>query len=828
MPAFGNFTYFGSDSGSAASSLDYIKDTFKDGSLPANSNSGLTSNASNNPLGRFFQNDDAVVYASKKLLIKDIVLVQDRSLWVNGMPTYEIVWDQVCPAVKGYVYGDLFISPTYKQMQIQFRTAGGGIGVGGIIRRVAWLVRPSAETTATGQFLLDGAATTTTDFSTLSATSNGTYAAVGINQAVYHTPLISASSNETQAIHDFRLQALQDLTLRVIGVVAYFENTGANIELHPGNTYVDKIKATSTVGASLPLPTYGSSLGGMALYYKTTAGSYASLAISASTFITTATGSSGTNLVDVATGQGVNFPVGSGIVIPQGTSMYVGAVTQVSTDTLTVSPTLSFGLSNIIYRAWSSGPSLVIGSTLFDYKSTIDFTDKNFFSGIIQGIYDHKNKWSVFGNNAVTPLGTSLGASFGFFANNTNPVLFRAITSSYLQVDGYFSALDFVTRGSGICNLSVSVNGTPAYTINEGQTGQIKRPLVSDLGPGWNSVVLQPGTSHALFGGVSLGVGILEFNLYERKPDFGNTLGNLAAIDTLQAFTERPAINATLMALGTYQRVYADQMYLKGDWVRTVSAASPACVQYQGSSTNSVLQLQYYGKNFALIGTAGSSAILRLDGTSIAVTLNRMIDVASEGWHTVSYTHQGGTSIIEALDYGRTHGEMTSLQTVINDSKKTKKIRVLKMVPWTSYYPNVVGLGDSSESYVSYSQIGPILYIRGNISVGGNASGAVTIGLPPGYISEKFTGQMTSAQGRAAAVGAALAGADNTRAIAIMCGPGATFLHFARDDGSDNNTPRAAGSIGLGVASFQAAVPLAPGSNGSFYDEIEVNGDLNG
>jgi hypothetical protein len=63
------------------------------------------------------------------------------------------------------------------------------------------------------------------------------------------------------------------------------------------------------------------------------------------------------------------------------------------------------------------------------------------------------------------------------------------------------------------------------------------------------------------------------------------------------------------------------------------------------------MTVQYYGKDFGVIGTAGGGT-LTLDGSGVALTFNAMQSVASEGFHTVQYTvGSAATAIIQAFDF---------------------------------------------------------------------------------------------------------------------------------------------------------------------------------
>lgn len=630
----GNFTLFTNDQGAAAGPVDYVKDVFKDVSLPANSNLGLTSTASTNPLGDLFANDDAPRYSAKTLFIKDLVLVEDRSLWISNKPTYRIVWNESFPEAHGYLYGDYSITYEGTQPVYTFKAVGSGMGVTGVIRKVAWLVNGSTSGTATAQLALDGVNTTTIDFSNIAA--NSASALVPKFSAFVHS-----STNETKDIHDYRVISLQVDTLKVIGAIVYFENSGANIDVFPGTTYVDKSKITTTIGATFPLPSFGSSLGGRALIYKTQNSGYAVGSTTVPTMLSIAQGSSGTNLVSVSTGHGSSFPVASGIVIAQGTSMYIGTVESISTDTLTVSPTLPFGVSNSIYKSWFSGSTYTINSSLMVLTNSIKFAD---YSGLSTSILDPHGKFCAFGLNVgvTTYNGVQAACFLG--------------ASGFLQVEGYFSAAEIEYVGTGIHNATYSINGLPSWSINSGQTGAIRRTVFTEAGPGWNRFVFAPGSSHGA-------VGFAQINLYERSKQIqGVTFGALAQFDTLNAFTGRSAINATLSALGIFRRVFADQLFLQGSWIRNQGTTHAGGVMYAGSSTNSVLKFQYYGKDFALIGTSGGGTLV-LDGAGIPISFNTVTSVASEGFHSLQYTvGSGGTAIIQALDYGRSKSEIESLQ----------------------------------------------------------------------------------------------------------------------------------------------------------------------
>lgn len=636
-------TLFTNDSGAASGAIDYVKDVFADVSLPASNNSGLTSTASTNPLGGAFANDDAPKYSAKTLYIKDFVLIDDRSKWVNDKPTYKIIWHETFPGAEGYLFGNFSITPEIgdqaavaqtRQIVVTAKSTGDGIGIGGVIRRVAWLVNGNINATATGQLVLDGVNGSTIDFSTLSNASD-------LTAQARFMPFVHSASNETRDLHDFRLTAIQGSTLGIVGAIVYFENTPANIDTVPGVTYVDKSKITTTTGSSLALPAYGSSLGGKALVYKTQTSGYAVSALSASTIQSTATGTAASANLTVTTGHGASFKVGYGIVAGSGITAYVGGITAISTDTLTVFPALNFNVSGPIYRAWHAGLSAPINASLMQLAYQIDFSQ---LAGATLPILDQAGRYAAWGMAVgVTTVDAKIAAVL-------------TPSTGALTVEGKFSAAEFETVGNGILHATFAINGLPQWSINAGQTGIIRRTVFSEAGPGWNRFSFSVGSSQGT-------VGIQKINLYTRAANQGVTFGRLAEFETNQAYTTRAALNASFSALGIERRVFADQLYFKGisNWARGYTTGTPGNVYYDGAS-GCILQFQYYGQHVGILGTPGGGT-LTIDGGGVGLTFGHMHTVPTEGFHTVQYTVGTGASAqIQAVDFSRTVGELKNLQ----------------------------------------------------------------------------------------------------------------------------------------------------------------------
>lgn len=674
---------FGNDSGAAAEAgSDYERDVFKDVSLKADSNSGLTDTASTNPLSAKVGNCDTPAFNRKTLLIKEVQLIADRSKWVSQKPTYQIIFNEQLPSVFAYAYGSFVTnglgsvapwggqdSPLSSAKYLQFAQANDGIGVTGKIRRLQWLVQGSTDAAATAMRVTDGSNTSTITFQNVAATSDTSGAA---KFAAY----VHEASNETNDLHDFRLVSQQQNTLKVIGVVVYFENTGANVEVFPGETYVDKVKVTTSSGATFAIPTFGSSMGGVFSLAKNASG-YTLITQGASPIISVAQGSSGTNILAVTPGTGSSFLPGMGVVMNAGTSFYIGNVQSISTDSLTVFPTLSFGLSNTVYSAWLSGSTYSISQSMMAIETTIGAST---ITGMTNPILDPNGRYAIWGAN--------VGITQSF---NGKPGMFFRGASGFLQVEGYFQAADMQLLGNGgIFHATMSVNGLPAWSENAGMTGYFRRTLLTNAGNGWNSVVISPGSSMGA-------VLFTDINLYTSQPKTGITYGVLGFQRVNQAQAPRAAHNATMFSLGLQRRVFADQMMLTGAWTRGLTSTVPGGAIYYGTSTNAALDLQYYGKDFAVIGSF-TGATLTVDGTGTAFTAGAPVSVGSYGFHTIRMT-VGVTSTIQAFDFFADYDEMENVQNVLDavtgaKREKTKWRRFVFASAGT--YPLIIPAGGST------------------------------------------------------------------------------------------------------------------------------------
>lgn len=625
---------FTNDSGAGGGTSQYVIDTLPDYTFYPNNNTGFSSTVSNNPLNNSYANTDLPQYGAKYLPIKDLVLLSDRSKWINGKDTYQVIFQENFPQVQAYAFGNIQLNYTAGQGSVLIKTIGDGISINGVIRQVAFVLQPNSAATATAQVVVDGSnEATTIDFSSYT-TSSLVPPVTNVFSAYLHN-----TTMESYNIHDIRLTANQSGILNIAGIVVYFQSPNNLIDQFPGTSYVNKVKVATAAGVSLSIPSFGSSLGGNFLIYKTALAGYTMSALSATTIASTASGSSGTNLLSMAVGTGASLLAGYGMILTAGASTYVGSITSISTDTLTMGNTLGFGTSTTgsIYTAWKGGVSLPINASLMTLAYSIDFSRMNPSSGFSQTIFDPKGNYALWGNNV------------GFTILDGNQCAVFLGASGFMQVDGYYSAAEIETLGNGVFAATLSVNGFASWSQSAGQTGVVKKTVFTDAGPGWNSFNIGCGASMTAGISITPGMGIQRINLYQRSRDISVSYGFLSDFDICQTYTNRDSINASLMALGGIKRVYADQIYFKNTWLRGQTWSVPGGVYYQGASTNGSLSFQYYGTNFGVCATFYVGGTLSLDGVGVGLTANVMQSVATLGFHTVSYT--GGTAIISAIDY---------------------------------------------------------------------------------------------------------------------------------------------------------------------------------
>ena len=340
--------------------------------------------------------------------------------------------------------------------------------------------------------------------------------------------------------------------------------------------------------------------------------------------------------------------------------MYVGIIQSMSTDTATVYPTLSFGISaQFMYRTWNANATVAINASFHQLSQVLDFTRLAKTNlGVSEPIFGPKNSYAFWGNN--TTLTSSSSGNYVSMYGGTGVMV----------IEGYFTAAEVeFANNNATCNFTVSINGLPSWSYAPGGSSSavgFKKTLFTDAGPGWNSIQISAGASNPT--AANTAIDIARFNMYTRKADPSIAFGRLAELETLQTFTDRGAVNATFINPGTYRRIYADQLPLfsgTSNWVRISGITYASGYAYQGSTAASI-SFQYYGKNVALIGTAATNASLVIDSIGYPNTFNTNVVVPTEGFHTLTYTlaASSGTCTINAIgDFAKSVSELKDLRT---------------------------------------------------------------------------------------------------------------------------------------------------------------------
>ncbi len=678
----GNFTLFTNDSGASSNSLSYVQDVFNDVSLPANSNLGLTDSASTNPLGDSFANSDTPRFGIKTLFIKDMYLEEDRSKWVQNKPTYRIIWNENNPNVSGYVVGTpQFIKDNSGNITIDMFYAGDLFGVTSIARRAVFLVQPSITNPSTVTVNVDGAGSTTANPTTLSGT-------VLADKRSYRAfPVLAEASNETNDLHDFRLISTVQGSVKIVGVQIYNENSGANIEFAPGSTYVNKSKVTTSVGATLAIPSMGSSLGGRTVLYKSSSGTYEASSQAATQLSTIGVGNNASTSLNVTTGTGSSFPMGTIVAGFYGATAYIGAVQSVSTDTLTVTPAIypASGVSGPLYKLAFGGTNAVIGASLYDLAYSLGTTE---FFGVSLGSYvDPYGRFS-FMFDYSTSVVPGITAYYGLSTNlvsyppiGNQYVVNASGASGFIRAEGYFSAADIEISGwtnSGVAMYGGTfyVNGIPTWsTPGISITGTIKFPIFTGAGPGWNS--FQWG-----FGASTGALAISRINLYTNKIPMGISYGKLAYFDTLQSFVDQNngVVGATLRPWGLWRRVFGSQLPIRTGGSPTLNPNGAQGTMYPISTTSDGIDYAFFGKNICLGGTFNTGTTVKIDGVGIpsASIWGKMYTSLTEGFHTLLVTcAAGSTTLISHIDISRTYDELTNLQTPVDKAAVPTPVKKL-------------------------------------------------------------------------------------------------------------------------------------------------------
>jgi hypothetical protein len=623
------------------SALNYVTDALNDFTVPADSNSGLTSTALTNPTNSFFGNDNSVRYKAKTLWVDNLVLEEDKTKWINGKPTYKIIWNQLFPAAVGYVCGE--IDPRQAgSFGKYFKLLGNGdiFGVTGVIRKCSFLVQPSSTGTTPATIFVDGVS--------------------DVSITVKQRPLLPDTkqkalasyvntSQQTHDIHDYQLRNTGSTTgMTVVGVIVYYEIDGLGVDVAGGDTYLNRERITS-VGTSLAVPTVTSGNGAVSSVYIQSTSSFGVTTVQVPDIGSRASGSATTNQLVVDTGLGASFPVGSLVYMP-GTTNYFGNVLSVSTDTLVMGVTLpvnyTFATLSIIGQA---GPTFAIGSSLYDQKFEITF-DTAFAVNNSNGggapllFYSSPNlDWRVWGG--------TIGTSF-----SSGVKVISCVSGNVLHVDGNFDALKFTytagaTTGAGV-HATYNIDGLDCFNSLEAipYSSDITRNILTNAGIGFHTVTVS-------FGASTVSTGLSRITGYRRTS--GTTLGVLSDIVTGQTFISRNIIGATsqVTAIGPVRRVYSDSLEFSSGWVSgllTGGDGTAGGAVYYATSAAQSLRLGYYGKAFAILGSiTGGSFSLSVDSApQVLAPMNTWIGTTlTEGFHVLDIVPAGQTLMISAIDY---------------------------------------------------------------------------------------------------------------------------------------------------------------------------------
>jgi len=696
----GSPTFFDQNAQSSQSNAsDYLKDTFDDYTLDATNNGTLTDTALTNPLRANFANTDIPLYGVKTLWIKDIQLISDKSKWISGKPTYQVQWNENFPNVVGYFAGNvaLDVVPSLKQglvsatqileprtvaerRQVNFGSTGDVFGVTGKIRKVQYILKKLVSgAVLTPQCQIDGVNSNTVSLGPLP-----------VNIGFFE----DTASLQTNDLHTYSIASPDPGSVSVVGIVVYFENSGANFEALPGSSYVDKSKVTTTSGVTFAVgSSIGSSLGSIFTIYKSGSGynqDYQNLPAITSV----GNGFSGTNLLTVSTGTGASFPLNTAIMAQQGASTFLSNIINQSGDVLTLGVTIPFGISTSIIRSWNYGPSFPVSATLMqliemiDFKNNLNVGGTNLPGNVFPGVLNYSSPYLNYHISALN-LGTSN------VVTNIPSAVWNGL-SGVIQIEGYFQGLNIETVGNAQLNMTSYVNGITATVYAESQTGIINRTIMSNAPVQWNSVVLACGASQGL-------VGIKSISLYKYHSAPGISFGKLSRTDFLESFGSRPAYNATLAPMGTFRRVRAAELnysFGASGWTRQVGMSNVFGFEQYSISATGVVGYQYYGNRFMVQGTLGSSTTYSVNGAGASpLALGIPLGVTTEGFYRVDITNWSGSFAISGFEYGRSKDELINLrqtksQNVAKDNISSLNIFNINMnnYPFLSVYQGATGI----------------------------------------------------------------------------------------------------------------------------------------
>ena len=685
-----------SGSSGSLNNSDYVNESFRDYVLPATNNNGLSSTISTNPLGDYFGNDLGAQYSIKTLYVKDLVLEEDRSKWVNGGVTYRVIFNENFPGVHGYITGPASIIKEINGTAVSLNRNVSLFGVSGKIVKAFFLVKPRTSMNGNAapsvSYTIDSGAATTVALTPFSDENGGANTAENhiYDQHKYYL-VDDGGANQTDDIHDYRIKVRQsndDDFLEVIGVVVYLSTSSTHVTVKRGDVFVDKALSSSNVGSSLAISAQNASLfhlGAKTTFYQNTAGAVGSTIYTVPLLQTQATGLSGTNTVAVSAGSGASYPVGTGFNIQAGTSNYLGIVQSVSTDTLTVSPTLPYGVSGATMTKAFFSPQPVtqdmrlnsISAAIYDLAYSWDprttygasnWVGRQFFrqptagSGFTNNFAFCNSYYDPNNNFMVMPIveGTSFQQG-RMFINEGKEIGWVGP----LAVKGDFQAVEFEfmmgtsllsTTKSTIDGITCFAAGLSLSPLNSNTAATMPRyfklPFVQDLGIGYHTFNYIPSSfdSTGLAGGGD--AAITKINFYKYK---GVSIsGQVYSLEQNQSQFNLPTAKYT--PIGAYKFFGSDKLAYAGEWYKTLNGVTllstfPAFAQcVSGATSNAVCTFKYFGKDFTLFtDSAGGSYTTTLDGGAITPVSGSLFSVATEMIHTLVISRASGTFAIQGI-----------------------------------------------------------------------------------------------------------------------------------------------------------------------------------
>lgn len=702
----------------SAPSGQYVQDSFPDYTKPADNNTSLTSTVSNNPSGSYFGNDLSAKYSTKTLYIKDLILEEDRNKWVAGGKTYRVIFTEDFPGVYAYASSNVSIGSEINGKYVSLLGSGGFFGVSGQILKASFLIRPlavlSGANDLTVGFRVDSGSVTNIDFQNFSNES-GT---IGTSSPATDRDLINdqhkffvvddGSAVQTNNIHDFRIQGDTDDTtlfyegVDVFGVILYLSTDSSHLMVRPGKTFVDKTLVTTTLGSTLSIPAQNASLfhlGSKTTFFENSSGAIGSTTYAIPLLQTQATGLINTNTIAVSSNTGASFPIGSGINIQSGSSIYLGIVQSISTDTLTVSPTLPYGFagatltksffvpqpsvsdlrlytgvtSSFYDLAYSWNPAKTYGASNWNGSTAIykinGATVLPGFSNIpYQPYYDPQNRFAVF---PITGISSAQGRMRNDTAKNfgwQGPIGvkgdFQAIEFEFSQP--ILSESEFIATRSTLDGVTCFVSGSfiIGYVSAIGATMPRNNRvfLAQNLGIGYHTLKFIPDSA------ASASMAFLtRINFYKYKGI--SIAGQLYSLEQNQ--TQYDSSSTADTPIGAYKFFGADKLTYSGAWFKENQSIAASMSPFpgfartvSGATSNSVLTFKYWGKNFTLFtDSAGGSYTTTLDGGAITPTSGAMFTVATETIHTIVLSRASGTFGVQGIAILKDYNELKSEQS---------------------------------------------------------------------------------------------------------------------------------------------------------------------